>query len=159
VHVRPAWRAAIGALRGSGTQGEEGHGSWYLSLELSAALDGRRRRIRLLRRVAHHSAAQAVVWTAEWVTEWQRTGSRPSVAEWTPAQTAAFLYAIRDHRLYASYNLIALRGLRRGEACGLRWCNIDFDPGAAIICSQLQQYNGHVVLCRPGPLTVSGSSP
>lgn len=27
-------------------RGEEGHGSWYLSLELPAALDGRRRRIR-----------------------------------------------------------------------------------------------------------------
>jgi hypothetical protein len=27
-------------------RGEEGHGSWYLSLELPAAPDGRRRRIR-----------------------------------------------------------------------------------------------------------------
>lgn len=27
-------------------RGEEGHGSWYLSLELPAGLDGRRRRIR-----------------------------------------------------------------------------------------------------------------
>jgi hypothetical protein len=27
-------------------RGDEGHGSWYLSLELPAALDGRRRRIR-----------------------------------------------------------------------------------------------------------------
>jgi hypothetical protein len=27
-------------------RGEEGHGSWYLSLELPVGLDGRRRRIR-----------------------------------------------------------------------------------------------------------------
>ena len=92
---------------------------------------------------------KAVVWTAERVAEWQRTGIRPPVAVWTPAQTAAFLNAIRDHRLYAAYHLIALRGLRRGEACGLRWCDIDLSTGTAIICWQLQQYDGHVVLCPP----------
>jgi integrase len=92
---------------------------------------------------------KALVWTAQRVTEWQRTGIRPPVAVWTPAQTAAFLNAIRDHRLYAAYHLIALRGLRRGEACGLRWCDIDLDSGTEIICWQLQQYDGHVVLCPP----------
>lgn len=78
-----------------------------------------------------------------------RTGIRPPVAVWTPAQTAAFLNGIRGHRLYAAYHLIALRGLRRGEACGLRWCDIDLDSGTAIISWQLQQYDGHVVLCPP----------
>jgi integrase len=76
---------------------------------------------------------KAVVWTAERISEWQRTGVRPPVAVWTPAQTATFLNGIRHHRLYAAYHLIALRGLRRGEACGLRWCDIDLDSGAAII--------------------------
>jgi len=92
---------------------------------------------------------KAVVWTAERISEWQRTGVRPPVAVWTPAQTATFLNGIRHHRLYAVYHLIALRGLRRGEACGLRWCDIDLDSGAAIIAWQLQQYDGHVVLCPP----------
>jgi hypothetical protein len=90
-----------------------------------------------------------VVWTSERVSEWQRTGVRPPVAVWTPGQTAAFLNAIRDHRLYAAYHLIALRGLRRGEACGLRWCDIDLDSGSAVISWQLQQYDGHVVMCPP----------
>jgi len=92
---------------------------------------------------------KAVVWTAERITEWQRTGIRPPVAVWTPAQTAAFLNAIQGHRLYAAYHLIALRGLRRGEACGLRWCDIDLGAGTAIISWQLQQYDGHVTLCPP----------
>jgi integrase len=92
---------------------------------------------------------KAVVWTTEQVREWQRTGIRPPVAVWTPAQTAAFLNAIQGHRLYAAYHLIALRGLRRGEAAGLRWCDIDLDTGTAIISWQLQQYDGHVVLCPP----------
>jgi integrase len=66
-----------------------------------------------------------------------------------PAQTAAFLNSIRGHRLYAGYHLIALRGLRRGEACGLRWCDIDLDAATAVIAWQLQQHGGHVTLCPP----------
>ena len=61
---------------------------------------------------------------------------------WTPAQTARFLNAIRGPRLYAAYHLIALRGLRRGEAAGLRWCDLDLDAATATISSQLQQYDG-----------------
>jgi integrase len=90
-----------------------------------------------------------VVWTAARVADWQRTGIRPPVAVWTPAQTAQFLNAIRGHRLYAAYHLIALRGLRRGEAAGLRWCDIDLDAATAIISTQLQQYDGRLVLCPP----------
>jgi integrase len=71
------------------------------------------------------------------------------VAVWTAVQTAQFLHQIRDHRLYAAYHLIALRGLRRGEAAGLRWCDLDLDGGAAVISQQLQQYDGRVVSCRP----------
>jgi integrase len=91
----------------------------------------------------------AVVWTSNRVEHWRRTGERPVVAVWTATQTAEFLHQIRDHRLYAAYHLIALRGLRRGEAAGLRWCDLDLDGGAAVISQQLQQYNGLVVSCRP----------
>ncbi|MFF5260060.1 hypothetical protein ACFY4C_14010 [Actinomadura viridis] len=61
---------------------------------------------------------RAVVWTAARVEHWKRTGERPAVAVWTVAQTAEFLDAIGDHRLYAAYHLIALRGLRRGRQRG-----------------------------------------
>jgi integrase len=92
---------------------------------------------------------RAVVWTSARVEHWQRTGIRPAIAVWTPAQTAAFLNSIRGHRLYAGYHLIALRGLRRGEACGLRWCDIDLAAATAVISWQLQQYGGHLTLCPP----------
>ncbi|MFC6881549.1 MULTISPECIES: tyrosine-type recombinase/integrase [Actinomadura] len=92
---------------------------------------------------------RAVVWTAARVEYWQRTGERPPVAVWTAAQTAEFLHAIRDHRLYAAFHLIALRGLRRGEAAGLRWCDIDLDEGVAVISQQLQQYDGYLTACPP----------
>ena len=40
-------------------------------------------------------------------------------------------------------------GLRRGEADGLRWCDVDLDDGVAVITQQLQQYDGHMVTCPP----------
>jgi len=92
---------------------------------------------------------RAVVWTPARVEHWQRTGERPAVAVWTAVQTAQFLHAIAGHRLYAAFHLIALRGLRRGEAAGLRWCDVDLDGKTAVISQQLQQYDGRLEVCPP----------
>jgi len=92
---------------------------------------------------------RAVVWTPARVEHWQRTAERPAVAVWTATQTAQFLHAIAGHRLYAAYHLIALRGLRRGEAAGLRWCDVDLGGKTAVISQQLQQYDGHLAVCPP----------
>ena len=92
---------------------------------------------------------RAVVWTPYRIEQWRRTGERPPVAVWTAAQTAQFLASIEGHRLYAAYHLIALRGVRRGEAAGLRWCDIDLDGKTAVICQQLQQYDGRLAICPP----------
>lgn len=91
----------------------------------------------------------AVVWTADRVGEWQRTGERSAVAIWTCEQTARFLDRVGGHRLYAAYHLIALRGLRRGEAAGLRWCDLDLDHGTAMINGQTQRVGGALVACPP----------
>ncbi|XVQ09346.1 tyrosine-type recombinase/integrase [Spirillospora sp. CA-255316] len=96
---------------------------------------------------------RAVVWTARRVERWQRTGERPVLAVWTAAQTAQFLKAIENHRLYATYHLIALRGLRRGEAGGLRWCDVDLDQGVAMICQQTQRHRGALAVCPPKTAT------
>jgi integrase len=79
------------------------------------------------------------VWTKRRVQEWRRTGERPVVAVWTPAQLAQFLSAIAGHPMFAAYHLVAMRGLRRGEACGLTWDDLDLDEGIAYISRQLQQ--------------------
>jgi integrase len=96
-----------------------------------------------------------VVWSAYRIEQWRRTGERPAVAVWTAQLTARFLASIKDHRLYAVYHLIALRGLRRGEAAGLRWCDIDLDGKTAVITQQLQQYDGRLAIC---PLTKTAHS-
>ncbi|MEU6036110.1 site-specific integrase [Actinomadura sp. NPDC047616] len=59
---------------------------------------------------------------------------RPSkVMVWTPALTKRFPHRARGHRLYVQYHLIAFRGLRRSESCGLRWSDLDLDNGTATI--------------------------
>jgi len=92
---------------------------------------------------------RAVVWTPYRVGQWRRSGERPPVAVWTVRQTAQFLDSVRWHRLYAAYHLVALRGLRRGEAAGLRWCDVDLDGKTAVISQQLQQYDGRLAVCPP----------
>jgi hypothetical protein len=41
--------------------------------------------------------------------------------------------------MFAAYYLIAMPGLRRGEACGLTWDDLDLDEGIAYVSMQLQQ--------------------
>jgi integrase len=97
----------------------------------------------------------AVVWTRRRVAEWQRTGTRPSVAVWTAEQTADFLAAAAGHRLFPVFHLMAVRGLRRGEACGLRWDDLDLDEGLAYVNRQVQP-DGTGQL-RAGPLKSESS--
>ena len=75
----------------------------------------------------------AQVWTAQRVEAWQQTGERPSVAVWTTEQTATFLTFGAQDRLAVMWWLIALRGLRRGEAAGLRWADVDLDAGVFMV--------------------------
>jgi hypothetical protein len=93
--------------------------------------------------------ARAVIWTEHQIDLWKSTGVRPKVAVWTATQTAVFLTSARDHRLYAAFHLVALRGLRRAEAAGLRWCDIDFDNRVLQITRTIQRVNGTLMLCPP----------
>ena len=56
---------------------------------------------------------------------------------------------MRGHRLYALFRLVALRGLRRGEAAGLRWSDLDLDAGTLTVSGQLQQLGGRIVAGPP----------
>jgi integrase len=75
-----------------------------------------------------------MVWTDRRVADWQATGARPGMAIWTPIQLAAFLETVRGDRLCALWWLVSLRGLRRGEAAALRWCDVDLGALEANIC-------------------------
>ena len=74
---------------------------------------------------------------------------------WTVEQTATFLSFVATDRLAVMWWLIALRGLRRGEAAGLRWTDVDLDARAAMI-EQQRIANGHLVTV--GPPTIRARS-
>lgn len=79
-----------------------------------------------------------------------RDRERPSpVMVWTPTQTGAFLDGIVGHRLYALFHMITFVGLRRGEACGLRWVDLDIDEGVATVAEQLVTVNWNVQAGAP----------
>ncbi|MCP2343709.1 tyrosine-type recombinase/integrase [Actinomadura rupiterrae] len=85
---------------------------------------------------------------------------RPSkVMVWTPALTKQFLERAELHRWYALYYLIAFRGLRRGEACGLRWTDVDLDVGTVTIRWQIIQIGPEIFEGQPksdaGEATIS----
>jgi integrase len=90
----------------------------------------------------------AEVWTNQQITAWRAQGQRPIVAVWTAQQLAAFLTTVADDRLYPMWWLIALRGLRRGEAAGLRWCDLDLNAGTITIAQQRIAY-GRIVQVSP----------
>lgn len=58
---------------------------------------------------------------------------RPDSVTWTAEQLRAFLESTRDNRHWAAYFLLATTGMRRGEALGLRWRDLDLDEGSAEI--------------------------
>lgn len=65
-------------------------------------------------------------------------------SHWTPEETSRFLDAARTDPLYPVFVLLALYGLRRGEAVGLRWRDVDFDHGVLRIRQQVQRIDGEL---------------
>ncbi|MEV0269786.1 site-specific integrase [Hamadaea sp. NPDC050747] len=90
------------------------------------------------------------VWTKARVAEWLRTGEIPSpVMIWTVEQTAQFLDYIADDPLYALYHLIAMRGLRRGEAAGLRRTDLNLDHHQLTVTNQIAQHGWEPIQKKP----------
>jgi hypothetical protein len=95
--------------------------------------------------ITGYAGPYARVWTEDRVEDWRRTGHRPAVAVWTAEHLAVFSTPSADDSLFALWWLIALRGLRRGEACGLRFSDADLDLGLLSICRSRTTAGYHVV--------------
>ncbi len=61
------------------------------------------------------------------------SSGRPESVTWTAEQLRTFLAGTRDNRHGTAYLVLATTGLRRGEALGLRWRDLDLDAGRAAI--------------------------
>lgn len=97
---------------------------------LSAALTYAMRQELLMRNVAR-------------LVELPRYKSREA-EHWTPEETAQFLNAASTDPLYPVFVLLALYGLRRGEAIGIRWRDVDFEQGILRIRQQVQRIDGEL---------------
>ena len=98
------------------------------------------RSVRYVHTIAHRAFKDAVRWgrlvrnPAEAADPPRATSSgSPEMVTWTAAQLRTFLDGVRDDRLGAAYVLLATTGMRRGEALGLRWTDLDLDSGRAAV--------------------------
>ncbi len=74
---------------------------------------------------------------------------RPEVQPLSPDQARAFLAAVQGTRLEALYSVALAVGLRRGEALGLRWTDVDLDTGTLKVRTSLQRVDGRLQLVEP----------
>jgi integrase len=58
---------------------------------------------------------------------------------WTPGELRRFLDHVAQDRLYTLWLLLAITGMRRGEALGLTWPDVDLDAGQLAIRRTLVQ--------------------
>ena len=75
--------------------------------------------------------------------------SAPKVDTWTDVQARAFLDATAEDRLGPLWRLMLSTGLRRGEALGLRWQDVDLDAGWLSVTRSLVVTGSQVSLSEP----------
>jgi integrase len=68
------------------------------------------------------------------------------VRSFTRAEALRFLVAAEQHRLYALWAVALAMGLRRGEALGLAWADVDLDGGRLTVRQALHRVDGHLRL-------------
>jgi integrase len=107
----------------------------------SALSDAKRRRL-----VSYNAAVDVALPKA----------ARPKVQPWEPAELGRFLDHAAGDRLGVLYEVMAATGLRRGEACGLRWADVDLERGRLVVRQQVVVI-GHELRFGP-PKTASGDA-
>ncbi len=88
--------------------------------------------IRRIHATLHHALSDAVEW--RYLSRNVAAGKRakppkarrvPEMKVWTASELQTFLGHVRNERLHPLWRFVAMTGVRRGEALGLRWCDVD----------------------------------
>lgn len=66
-----------------------------------------------------------------------KSAKAPEMSFWSPVELHRFLCSIEGDDMLPMLRLVAMSGLRRGEACGLRWADVDLDTGRVQVRQQL----------------------
>ena len=68
---------------------------------------------------------------------------------WSAEQLVAFLAHVADDRLFALWRVLAMTGMRRGEALGLQWDDLDMEGGRLTIRRAWVPVNGVGQMSEP----------
>ena len=68
---------------------------------------------------------------------------------WSAEQLSSFLASVADDRLFALWRLLAMTGMRRGEALGLAWQDLDMEKGRLTIRRAWIPVNGVAQFSEP----------
>lgn len=68
---------------------------------------------------------------------------------WTAGEVHAFLAAAEGDRFYSIFVLLVSTGMRRGEALGLRWADVDLDGGRLSVRHTIGRVGGKVLAGEP----------
>ena len=132
----------------------------YAKLALSGKKDGKSGlsalTVRHVHAVLHRALKDAVRW--ERLTRNPIEAADPpsirgdgtrELKTWNAEQLKAFLTATRDERLAPIWHLLAMTGMRRGEALGLRWEDVDLEAGRLSVRRALIPNGAVVVVSEP----------
>lgn len=73
----------------------------------------------------------------------------PNMTVWSPDDARRFVEQVRGDRLYALWFLFLTTGMRRGEAVGLRWADVDLDGGVLSVSRAIASVEGVAVETEP----------
>ena len=83
-----------------------------------------------------------------------RASRQAGFSTWSADELKRFLDFVRNDDLYPLWLLLATTGMRRGEALGLRWSDVDLERGEAAIRQTVVSH--HYVIAMSEPKTARG---
>src|SRR5690606_22562509 len=116
-----------------------------------------RRTVNYVHTILHRAFKDAVRWgrlarNPADATDPPRGGAKSDgVQAWDAATLRTFLTRSREagDRLHAMWVLLATTGMRRGEATGLRWKDVDLDKGRLRVVQTITQIRSEVAIGEP----------
>jgi integrase len=109
--------------------------------------------VRRIHATVHRALRDAVRWGHLEVNPADRCDPpRPRVHEarcWSPEELRAFLEAVQNDELQVLWHFLAMTCVRRGEALGLRWKDVDLRGGRAAITESIIIVGGVVQPSQP----------
>ncbi len=79
----------------------------------------------------------------------ERADSVRDMVTWSGTELKRFLARVTDHPLYPLWHLLAMTGLRRGEALGLRWSDVDLIRKTLVVRRTVVSIGYEVATSRP----------